>query len=115
MKKSTCVRRRLAWMTAAVMIARAAGLAASVERADAFADAASIPAWAKGGIGAAAKTGFMNGYSDGAFHADNLITRAQAVVTLDRVLRSAQDTVIEKSAPCWKTRRSPVTSSLPRP
>lgn len=82
---------------AAVMIARAAGLVASVERADAFADAASIPAWAKGGIGAAAKAGFMNGYSDGAFHADNLITRAQAVVTLDRVLRSAQDTVIEKS------------------
>ena len=82
---------------AAVMIARAAGLAASVERADAFADAASIPAWAKGGIGAAAKAGFMNGYSDGAFHADNLITRAQAVATLDRVLRSAQDTVIEKS------------------
>ena len=82
---------------AAAMLARAAGLAANEERADAFADAASIPAWAKGSVGAAAEAGYMNGYPDGAFGASGSITRAEAVVTLDRVRRSAQKTVIEQA------------------
>lgn len=44
---------------AAAMLARAAGLAANEERADAFADAAPIPAWARGSVGAAAEAGYM--------------------------------------------------------
>lgn len=82
---------------AAAMLARAAGLAAKEERADAFADAASIPAWAKGSVGAAAEAGYMTGYPDGTFGALGSITRAEAVVTLDRVRRSAQKTVIEQA------------------
>ena len=82
---------------AAAMLARAAGLAANEERADAFADAASIPAWAKGSVGAAAEAGYMTGYPNGAFGALGSITRAEAVVTLDRVRRSAQKTVIEQA------------------
>ena len=82
---------------AAAMLARAAGLAANEERADAFADAASIPAWAKGSVGAAAEAGYMTGYPDGTFGALGSITRAEAVVTLDRVRRSAQKTVIEQA------------------
>mgnify|MGYP002515636491 CR=1 FL=1 len=82
---------------AAAMLARAAGLAANEERADAFADAASIPAWAKGSVGAAAEAGYMNGYPNGAFGALDPITRAEAVVTLDRVRASRQETVIEKA------------------
>ena len=82
---------------AAAMLARAAGLAANEERADAFADAASIPAWARGSVGAVAEAGYMNGYPDGAFGASGPMTRAEAVVTLDRVRRSAQKTVIEKA------------------
>lgn len=82
---------------AAAMLARAAGLAANEERADAFADAASIPAWAKGSVGAAAEAGYMTGYPNGAFGALDPITRAEAVVTLDRVRRSAQKTVIEQA------------------
>lgn len=82
---------------AAVMLARAAGLAANEERADAFADAASIPAWARGSVGAVAEAGYMNGYPDGTFGALGSITRAEAVVTLDRVRRSAQKTVIEQA------------------
>ena len=82
---------------AAAMLARAAGLAAKEERADAFADAASIPAWARGSVGAAAEAGYMTGYPDGTFGALGSITRAEAVVTLDRVRRSAQKTVIEQA------------------
>lgn len=82
---------------AAAMLARAAGLAANEEGADAFADAASIPAWAKGSVGAAAEAGYMTGYPNGAFGALDPITRAEAVVTLDRVRASRQETVIEKA------------------
>lgn len=82
---------------AAAMLARAAGLAANEERADAFADAASIPAWAKGSVGAAAEAGYMTGYPNGAFGALDPITRAEAVVTLDRVRASRQETVIEQA------------------
>lgn len=82
---------------AAAMLARAAGPAAKEERADAFADAASIPAWARGSVGAAAEAGYMTGYPNGAFGALGSITRAEAVVTLDRVRRSAQKTVIEQA------------------
>ena len=82
---------------AAAMLARAAGLAAKEERADAFADAASIPAWARGSVGAAAEAGYMTGYPDGAFGALGSITRAEAVVTLNRVRKSAKETVIEKA------------------
>lgn len=82
---------------AAVMIARAVNLTADETRADAFADAAAIPAWAKGSVGAAAESGYMNGYPDGTFGAGSLITRAEAVVTLDRVRKDAQSVTVEKA------------------
>lgn len=82
---------------AAAMLARALDLASNEERANAFTDAASIPAWAKGSVGAAAEAGYMTGYPDGTFGALGSITRAEAVVTLDRVRRSAQKTVIEQA------------------
>lgn len=87
---------------AATMLARAAGLAANEERADAFADAASIPTWARGSVGAAAEAGYMTGYPNGAFGALGSITRAEAVVTLDCVRRSAQKTVIEQAGTTLK-------------
>ena len=80
---------------AAAMIARVTGLSDNETRAEGFTDAASIPAWAKGSIGAAAEAGFMSGYADGTFRADGFITRAQAVVTLDRVRKNTQNTTIE--------------------
>ena len=97
MKKHTLLQRLLPLAMLAAMLARAAGLAANEERADAFADAASIPAWARGSVGAAAEAGYMTGYPNGAFGALGSITRAEAVVTLDRVRRSAQKTVIEQA------------------
>ena len=90
-------RQAITRAQAAAMIARAVGLPDNEARAEGFTDAASIPAWAKGSIGAVAEAGFMGGYADGAFRADGLITRAQAVVTLDRVLKSVKKTTIEKA------------------
>ena len=82
---------------AAAMIARAVSLTADEKRVDAFADAAAIPAWAKGSVGAAAESGYMNGYPDGTFGAGNYITRAEAVVTLDRVRKDVQSVTVEKA------------------
>lgn len=82
---------------AAAMIARAVSLTADEKRADAFTDAAAIPAWAKGSVGAAAESGYMNGYPDGTFGAGNYITRAEAVVTLDRMRKDVQSVTVEKA------------------
>ena len=92
---------------AAAMLARALDLAANEERANAFTDAASIPAWAKGSVGAAAEAGCMTGYPDGTFGASGSITRAEAVVTLDRVLKSAKETVIEKAGTTLENKTIP--------
>ena len=85
-------RQNITRAQAAAMLARAAGLTADEAKADGFTDAASLPAWAKGSIGAAADAGLMSGYADGTFRADGLITRAQAVVTLDRLMKHTRDT-----------------------
>lgn len=74
---------------AAVMIANAAGLSADESGVAGFTDAASIPAWAKGSIGAAANAGYLSGYPDGSFGATKSITRAEAVSSLNRTLGAA--------------------------
>lgn len=76
---------------AAVMIARATGLAAQESAADGFSD--EIPAWVRGSVGAVAAAGFMTGYADGTFGANATITRAAAVVALDRVAAKVEGTV----------------------
>lgn len=51
-----------------------------------FADAAQIQAWAKGSVGAVVQNGLMGGFPDNTFKPLQNITRAEAVVTLDRAL-----------------------------
>ena len=92
---------------AAAMLACALDLASNEERANTFTDAASIPAWAKGSVGAAAEAGCMNGYPDGTSGASGSITRAEAVVTLDRVRKSAKETVIEKAGTTLENKAIP--------
>lgn len=75
---------------AAVILANITGLDANAAGADSFTDAAQIPAWAKGSIGAAAAAGYMSGYPDGSFGASAPITRAEAVSSLNRVLGAAE-------------------------
>ncbi|HQD76820.1 MAG TPA: S-layer homology domain-containing protein [Bacillota bacterium] len=73
---------------AATMIMKILSLKENTAGADRFQDAAAIPAWSKGAVGAVASAGIMGGYPDGNFRADNFITRAEAVVALEKALSS---------------------------
>jgi len=53
-----------------------------------FADAASIPGWSRAPIGILAEHAIVDGYEDGAFRPAGLVTRAEAVVMLDRASSS---------------------------
>ena len=71
---------------AAVMIANAARLSANEAGAYRFTDIGSIPAWARGSVGAVVAAGYMTGYPDGSFGANASISRAEAVSSLNRML-----------------------------
>lgn len=71
---------------AAVMIANAARLSANEAGAYRFTDIGSIPAWARGSVGAVVAAGYMTGYPDGSFDANASISRAEAVSSLNRML-----------------------------
>lgn len=69
---------------AATMLARAKGLPSNEAGAAGFTD--MIPAWAKGSVGAVAQAGYMKGYADGTFGASKSITRAEAVVSINKAM-----------------------------
>lgn len=71
---------------AAVMIANTAKLSANEAGAYRFTDVGSIPAWARGSVGAVVAAGYMTGYPDGSFYANASISRAEAVSSLNRML-----------------------------
>lgn len=71
---------------AAVMIANTAKLSANEAGAYRFTDIGSIPAWARGSVGAVVAAGYMTGYPDGSFYANASISRAEAVSSLNRML-----------------------------
>ncbi len=77
---------------AAVFICNAKGLTPNEAAANNFTDAASIPAWAKGAVGAAVAAGHLSGYPDGSFGGSKGMTRAEAVSTLNRVLGGGSTT-----------------------
>ena len=74
---------------AALIIARIKNLDNHATGANKFADDAEIAAWAKGGVGAVADEKFMIGYEDNTFRPLRFISRAEAVVTIDRALDKA--------------------------
>ena len=82
---------------AAVFICNAKGLTPNEAAANNFTDAASIPAWAKGAVGAAVAAGYLSGYPDGSFGGSKGMTRAEAVSTLDRVLGGGSTTTTTPS------------------
>lgn len=55
-----------------------------------FADAAKIPAWAKGAVNTAAAAGVVGGYQDGTFRAQNNVTRAEAASMILRLLEKIE-------------------------
>ena len=88
---------------AAVFIANA--INASVGATPDFTDASNIPAWAKDAVGAVVANGYMSGYPDGSFQPNAVLTRAEAVSTLNRIMGeepekeevvNEKDIVIEK-------------------
>ncbi|USG64597.1 S-layer homology domain-containing protein [Brevibacillus ruminantium] len=79
----------------AVMLARIANLEANTRAADHFLDA--IPSWSKGSVGAVQAIGWMQGYPDGRFGVQRPITRAEAVVTLDRFLNKRQTITYDRA------------------
>lgn len=56
--------------------------------AQSFTDMASFPGWSKESIGAVAAAKIIEGYEDGSFRPEALITRAELIVMLDRALKA---------------------------
>jgi len=82
---------------AASMIARLYELPADTARAAQFADAAQIPDWAAGVIGAVANAGYMVGDNNNNFNAQVSMTRAEAAAALDRVFAVEDVKALEAS------------------
>jgi len=75
---------------AALIIARIKGLNDYASGVNIFNDASQIATWAKGGVGAIARAKYMIGYEDNTFRPDRYISRAEALVTIDRAYVKAE-------------------------
>jgi len=84
---------------AATIVSRIAKLEGDVAAADIFTDKNKISNWALALVGAAAKAEIIKGYDDNSFRPQNPITRAEAVVTLDRISSKTDlsDLIIDKA------------------
>ncbi len=65
---------------------------ADINAAGKFNDAAGIPEWSRGAIGAVTASGYMLGYPDGTFQPEKQITRAEAVVALNKARAARVET-----------------------
>ena len=79
----------------AVISAKVKSMAEDAAAANGFADAAMIPSGSKGFVGAVVNAKVMNGYPNGRFEPANSITRAESVITLNRLmnLKATEQTV----------------------
>ncbi|MGF7184916.1 hypothetical protein GGQ84_001001 [Desulfitispora alkaliphila] len=78
---------------AATIMVKLTGLTSNADDADDaddFSDSHKMPAWSKGQIGAVVEAGYMGGYPDGSFKPAEPITRAEAIVSLDRVIKEGK-------------------------
>lgn len=98
---------------AASMLSRILGLEDASAAADNFADAQIIPQWSKGAIGVVVAKGYMGGYPDQTFKPTQAITRAEAIVTIDRAIGGVE----QPEVPEVPAIPSPVqlTNSYPSP
>ncbi|MBP1993047.1 DUF4838 domain-containing protein [Paenibacillus eucommiae] len=94
-------KRSISRQEIAVMIARLLDLSQqSTEKIESgFTDAGQIAPWAAEAVAAAAAVKVMEGYPDKSFQPSASITRAEAVVTLERALKlKAQETLVYSKA-----------------
>jgi|GEM_PF-1535294 len=75
---------------AAVMLAAVLNLDVANGDVSVFSDANAMAKWSKGAIGAVASLNVMSGYPDGTFRPRAAITRAEAVVSIDRALKAKE-------------------------
>lgn len=80
------------------ILVRALELKADSSAELSFQDAASIPSWSRGAIAAAVKAGLVEGYSDGTFQANKLVTRAEMAVI---IVRSQNVEVVSSAVPAF--------------
>lgn len=77
----------------ASILVRLLKLEQTTQGLDKFADAGQFQDWARASIGAVAKAELMRGFTDNTFKPLNSITRAEAVVSLDRAMGYEADVV----------------------
>jgi uncharacterized repeat protein (TIGR02543 family) len=70
----------------ATIVARIKNLTSAANAADKYTDAAKIGSWSKGQVGAVTSAQIMQGYPDGSFMPQGLMTRAEVVVASDNAL-----------------------------
>jgi len=70
----------------ATIVARIKNLTSDANAASKYTDAAKIGSWSKGQVGAVTSAKIMQGYPDGSFMPQGLMTRAEVVVASDNAL-----------------------------
>ena len=70
----------------ATIVARIKNLTSDANAADKYSDASKIGSWSKGQVGAVTSAKIMQGYPDGSFKPQGLMTRAEVVVASDNAL-----------------------------
>ncbi|MFB9275865.1 S-layer homology domain-containing protein [Cohnella cellulosilytica] len=83
---------------AAVMMARLLKLndPSSAAALEAYADSANVPQWSKAAVGAVVAKGILVGFDDRSIRSSREVTRAEAVVMLERALRSRYAAVYDQ-------------------
>ncbi|MGG1554219.1 cadherin-like beta sandwich domain-containing protein [Paenibacillus ferrarius] len=74
----------------AVMLAGALGAPAKEGAQPVFADSSEIPAWAQVSAASVQAQGLMQGYEKGRFVPSKAVTRAEAIVVINRLLKSSK-------------------------
>ncbi|MDG0792624.1 S-layer homology domain-containing protein [Cohnella ginsengisoli] len=88
---------------AAVVLAKLDGLSETGAIEPAFSDASDVRSWSKASVGSAVYSKLLGGYPDGTFRPAKAMTRAEAVVALDKAwaLRErTRTTVYDKAGVC---------------
>src|SRR5450756_1267299 len=78
----------------ATIVARIKNLTSDANAADKYTDASKIGSWSKRQVGAVTSAKIMQGYPDGSFMPQGLITRAEVVEALDNALHYTAPVVV---------------------